>query len=132
MIKKINKEIAEWFLDIVDNKGIKEFDMNEYHFIFRYAHVEYGMLYMEEEETKDIKKFRDYLVKSYDDVQFKVDDLNFDVTNLDKEYVTEMVIDLTSEVMYIIPDRAKSVTGPFLRTISDYILMGKEVSPASE
>ena len=38
MIRKINQEILDWFLDTAEN-GNREFDVGKYHLIFRYADV---------------------------------------------------------------------------------------------
>ena len=126
MIRKINQEILDWFLDTAEN-GNREFDIGKYHLIFRYADVEYGILYKEEEEVKDIKKFRDSVTKDDRNFEFNVNELVYDVTNINEEFVTQMMLERESNIMYLIPERTDENVNPFLKALGDYIQMNKGV-----
>lgn len=126
MIRKINQEILDWFLDTAEN-GNREFDIGKYHLIFRYADVEYGILYKEEEEVKDIKKFRDSVTKDDRNFEFNVNELVYDVTNINEEFVTQMMLERESNIMYLIPERTDENVNLFLKALSDYIQMNKGV-----
>ena len=126
MIRKINQEILDWFLDTAEN-GNREFDIGKYHLIFRYADVEYGILYKEEEEVKDIKKFRDSVTKDDRNFEFNVNELVYDVTNINEEFVTQMMLERESNIMYLIPERTDENVNPFLKALSDYIQMNRGV-----
>ena len=126
MIRKINQEILDWFLDTAEN-GNREFDIGKYHLIFRYADVEYGILYKEEEEVKDIKKFRDSVTKDDRNFEFNVNELVYDVTNINEEFVTQMMLERESNIMYLIPERTDENVNLFLKALTDYIQMNKGV-----
>ena len=126
MIRKINQEMLDWFLDTAEN-GNREFDIGKYHLIFRYADVEYGILYKEEEEVKDIKKFRDSVTKDDRNFEFNVNELVYDVTNINEEFVTQMMLERESNIMYLIPERTDENVNPFLKALSDYIQMNRGV-----
>ena len=126
MIRKINQEILDWFLDTAEN-GNREFDIGKYHLIFRYADVEYGILYKEEEEVKDIKKFRDAVTKDDRNFEFNVNELVYDVTNIDEEFVTQMILERESNIMYLIPERTEENVNLFFKALTDYIQMNKGV-----
>ena len=126
MIRKINQEILDWFLDTAEN-GNREFDIGKYHLIFRYADVEYGILYKEEEEVKDIKKFRDNVTKDDRNFEFNVNELVYDVTNINEEFVTQMMLERESNIMYLIPERTDENVNPFLKALSGYIQMNRGV-----
>ena len=126
MIRKINQEILDWFLDTAEN-GNREFDIGKYHLIFRYADVEYGILYKEEEEVKDIKKFRDAVTKDDRNFEFNVNELVYDITNIDEEFVTQMMLERESNIMYLIPERTEENVNLFLKALADYIQMNKGV-----
>lgn len=126
MIRKINQEILDWFLDTAEN-GNREFDIGKYHLIFRYADVEYGILYKEEEEVKDIKKFRDSVTKDDRNFEFNVNELVYDVTNINEEFVTQMMLERESNIMYLIPERTDENVNLFLKALSDYIQMNRGV-----
>ena len=126
MIRKINQEILDWFLDTAEN-GNREFDIGKYHLIFRYADVEYGILYKEEEEVKDIKKFRDSVTKDDRNFEFNVNELVYDVTNINEEFVTQMMLERESNIMYLIPERTDENVNLFLKALADYIQMNKGV-----
>ena len=124
MIRKINQEMLDWFLDTAEN-GNREFDIGKYHLIFRYADVEYGILYKEEEEVKDIKKFRDSVTKDDRNFEFNVNELVYDVTNINEEFVTQMMLERESNIMYLIPERTDENVNPFLKALGDYIQMNR-------
>ena len=124
MIRKINQEILDWFLDTAEN-GNREFDIGKYHLIFRYADVEYGILYKEEEEVKDIKKFRDSVTKDDRNFEFNVNELVYDVTNINEEFVTQMMLERESNIMYLIPERTEENVNSFLKALADYIKMNR-------
>ena len=124
MIRKINQEILDWFLDTAEN-GNREFDIGKYHLIFRYADVEYGILYKEEEEVKDIKKFRDAVTKDDRNFEFNVNELVYDVTNINEEFVTQMMLERESNIMYLIPERTDENVNLFLKALGDYIQMNR-------
>ena len=126
MIRKINQEILDWFLDTAEN-GNREFDVGKYHLIFRYADVEYGILYKEEEEVKDIKKFRNSVTKDDRNFEFNVNELVYDVTNIDEEFVTQMILERESNIMYLIPERTEENVNLFFKALTDYIQMNKGV-----
>ena len=126
MIRKINQETLDWFLDTAEN-GNREFDVGKYHLIFRYADVEYGILYKEEEEVKDIKKFRDNVTKDDRNFEFNVNELVYDVTNINEEFVTQMMLERESNIMYLIPERTDENVNPFLKALSGYIQMNRGV-----
>lgn len=126
MIRKINQEILDWFLDTAEN-GNREFDIGKYHLIFRYADVEYGILYKEEEEVKDIKKFRDSVTKDDRNFEFNVNELVYDVTNINEEFVIQMMLERESNIMYLIPERTDENVNLFLKALSDYIQMNRGV-----
>ena len=126
MIRKINQEILDWFMDTAEN-GDREFDVGKYHLIFRYADVEYGILYKEEEEVKDIKKFRDNVTKDDRNFEFNVNELVYDVTNINEEFVTQMMLERESNIMYLIPERTEENVNLFLKALADYKQMNKGV-----
>lgn len=126
MIRKINQEILDWFMDTAEN-GDREFDVGKYHLIFRYADVEYGILYKEEEEVKDIKKFRDSVTKDDRNFEFNVNELVYDVTNINEEFVTQMMLERESNIMYLIPERTDENVNLFLKALSGYIQMNRGV-----
>ena len=126
MIRKINQEILDWFMDTAEN-GNREFDIGKYHLIFRYADVEYGILYKEEDEVKDIKKFRDSVTKDDRNFEFNVNELVYDVTNINEEFVTQMMLERESNIMYLIPERTDENVNLFLKALSDYIQMNRGV-----
>lgn len=126
MIRKINQEILDWFMDTAEN-GDREFDVGKYHLIFSYADVEYGILYKEEEEVKDIKKFRDSVTKDDRNFEFNVNELVYDVTNINEEFVTQMMLERESNIMYLIPERTDENVNLFLKALSGYIQMNRGV-----
>lgn len=124
MIRKINQEILDWFMDTAEN-GDREFDVGKYHLIFSYADVEYGILYKEEDEVKDIKKFRNSVTKDDRNFEFNVNELVYDVTNIDEEFVTQMMLERESNIMYLIPERTEENVNSFLKALADYIKMNR-------
>ena len=120
--------VESFFFNFLRKKveeGNKELDIGKYHLIFRYADVEYGILYKEEEEVKDIKKFRDSVTKDDRNFEFNVNELVYDVTNINEEFVTQMMLERESNIMYLIPERTDENVNLFLKALSEYVKRNK-------
>ena len=126
MIRKINQEMLDWFLDTAEN-GNREFDVGKYHLIFWYAVVKYGIWYKEEEEVTDIKKCRDNVTTDEKYFKFYVNKVVYNVTNIDEEFVTHITLDRLNENMYLIPETAEENVNLFFKALTDYIQMNKGV-----
>ena len=62
-----------------------------------------------------------------DDFEFNVNELVDDVTNIDEEFVTQMILERESNIMYLIPERTEENVNLFFKALTDYIQMNKGV-----
>ena len=86
----------------------KEFSIDAYEFIFRYANVQIGTLLKEEIQIPKL----DANISDAD-----VESLVFDVIGLHDSFTTE--VEITRAMLYVIPDRLMETVKAFQKTLSE-------------
>ena len=107
--------------------GTEELDIGEYRLMCRYAAMEIveNGIQRKEKEVKDVKRYLNSIHFDRKDSQVNVNELTFDVTNIDKDFVTQVKIDKKMGLMYILPDRPEKNADAFLKALSEYITKNK-------
>ena len=93
----------------VDN-GNEELDIGNYRLIFKFYIIP-------DAENSEHRK------EKYS--QINVNELTFDVMNIDREFVAQVRIDKRMGLLYIEPDRSEQTETTFLKALSEYVKRNK-------
>ena len=108
---KIQLETPSLFtlvLNKVTKEGKTEFQIDKYTFLFRYSTVKIGTVLKEEIQIPKL----DANISDED-----IESIAFDVKGINGSYITE--VEITRNIMYVIPDRPMEKIRLFLKTIKE-------------